>query len=96
MKRKDDKLRIDFIASGLEQSEEDQEFLIRRFEGRDSNALQTGAALGLALAKSLVDLHGGALELEVDMETGVTVSCVLPIAEAAGDTPRLVEVAADG
>lgn len=94
--RRNNRLRIEFISSGSEQSEEDQEFLIRRFEGRDSNALQTGAALGLALAKSLVDLHGGALELEVDTETGVTVSCVLPIATSAGDTPRLVEVAADG
>jgi len=43
---------------------------------------QEGTGLGLAIVKSLVDLHGGELDIKSEVDTGTTVSVVLPNAAA--------------
>ena len=41
-----------------------------------------GSGLGLALSKSLIDLHGGSLAIDSKLGEGTTVSFVLPITQA--------------
>jgi signal transduction histidine kinase len=38
-----------------------------------------GGGIGLSLAKTIVDAHGGKLELSSDSAVGVTVRCLLPV-----------------
>jgi two-component system cell cycle sensor histidine kinase PleC len=58
--------------------------LARRFEG-------TG--LGLPLAKSLVELHGGTLAIESAPGAGTTVTVILPLADDTFGEPPLLRAA---
>jgi signal transduction histidine kinase len=44
-----------------------------------------GAGLGLPFAKSVVELHGGTLDIESELGAGTTVIVTLPLAAAMGD-----------
>jgi len=57
------------IAAALEPFRQLDGSLARRFEG---------AGLGLAIAKSLVELHGGTLAIESAVGAGTTVTIALP------------------
>jgi PAS domain S-box-containing protein len=57
------------IALALEPFRQLDGSLARRFEG---------AGLGLSIARALVELHGGALEIESAVNTGTTVTITLP------------------
>ena len=82
-------LKVQFIASGYVSAEEDRELLVKRFEGRDAHALRTGVGLGFALAKSLIDLHGGTLDLNVGAEGGAEISFSLPVSDKPSQRVRL-------
>ena len=45
----------------------------------DPHKAQNGAVLGLAILKSLVDIHGGALEIETECRKGTFIPITLPI-----------------
>jgi two-component system, OmpR family, sensor kinase len=45
--------------------------------------LSGGSGLGLSIAKTLVEAHGGTIDLETGLDAGTTVSVVLPRAEPA-------------
>ncbi|MHA6288293.1 PAS domain-containing sensor histidine kinase, partial [Maricaulis sp. CAU 1757] len=65
-----------------------------QIESQHSKSFQ-GSGLGLALSKSLVELHGGTLTIESTLGEGTTVSIVIPISQdqpldvdaAVSDTP---------
>jgi two-component system heavy metal sensor histidine kinase CusS len=49
-----------------------------RFYRVDSSRSSAGAGLGLALVKSIVDLHGGAVAIESEINRGTTVTLTFP------------------
>ena len=50
-----------------------------RFYRADSSRSSDGAGLGLALVKSIVDLHGGSAIMESNMGRGTTVKLIFPL-----------------
>ena len=71
--------------TGIGIREEDIERIVGAFEQvtDDSEVTRAGTGLGLALAKSLTELHGGELLIESEPGVGTTVSVVLPVGEAS-------------
>lgn len=49
-----------------------------RFYRIDSSRSSDGAGLGLALVKSIVDLHGGSTKIESEVNRGTTVTLTFP------------------
>jgi two-component system, cell cycle sensor histidine kinase PleC len=77
----DDRLRLAVTDTGIGIAAEDLKRLARPFEqveGQHSKTTQ-GTGLGLALTKSLIELHGGTLSIESEPGRGTTVSFDLPI-----------------
>jgi two-component system cell cycle sensor histidine kinase PleC len=74
-------VRIGVSDTGIGIAPHDLERLARPFEQIESQLSKTqqGSGLGLALTKSLVELHGGALSMESEPGDGTTVSFVLPV-----------------
>lgn len=66
-------------GSGIAPEEQGQVF--ERFE-RAGRAASPGVGLGLSLVKSLIELHGGTVELESALDEGTTVRLRLPIGQA--------------
>jgi two-component system cell cycle sensor histidine kinase PleC len=88
--RRGDGLRVSVADTGIGISEEDLQRLARPFEQAESQLVKTqqGSGLGLALTKSLVELHGGRLELSSQPGVGTRVSFTLPLSAAAEPTSR--------
>jgi two-component system cell cycle sensor histidine kinase PleC len=90
-KRRDplgERVRISVKDTGIGISPEDLGRLARPFEQIESqhSKTQQGTGLGLALTKSLVEMHEGALEIESEPGKGTTVSFLLPLHHhAAGE-----------
>ena len=57
----------------------DVERVFGKFERSNAQARQAGAGLGLSLVKSFVELHGGHIEIESEVNQGTKVSLFLPI-----------------
>ena len=67
--------------SGIGIPEAEQPFVLRRFF-RASNAAPEnfpGVGLGLAIAKEIVEAHGGALSLQSRVDEGTTMTLTLPV-----------------
>jgi signal transduction histidine kinase len=71
---------IMIIDTGIGIAEEDQEKVLKPFTQADSSLARRyeGTGLGLPLTKSLMELHGGRLELESQPQKGTTVHAVFP------------------
>lgn len=65
--------------TGIGIPEADRERVFGKFEKTNIQARQSGAGLGLSLVKSIVELHGGHIELESDADHGTKVCCYVPI-----------------
>ncbi|HYD46255.1 MAG TPA: ATP-binding protein, partial [Phenylobacterium sp.] len=74
-------VRLAVIDTGIGIAPADLARLARPFEQVESqhSKTQQGTGLGLALTKSLVELHGGRLEMESTPGAGTTVSFSLPL-----------------
>ena len=59
-----------------------QPFVFDRFESRTLGSRRRGAGLGLALVKSLVELHGGTVALASEPGRGTWVRVLLPLQQA--------------
>jgi signal transduction histidine kinase len=58
----------------------DQARAFQRFERlRGAQGRSSGPGLGLALVKSLIELHGGRIAIDSAAKTGTTVTCVVPV-----------------
>ena len=81
-----ERVRVSVTDTGIGISKEDLSRLAQPFEQVESQHSKTtqGTGLGLALTKSLIELHEGALELESTPGEGTTVSFILPIRRLQG------------
>ncbi|MEX2407592.1 MAG: PAS-domain containing protein, partial [Rhodovibrionaceae bacterium] len=69
--------------SGIGIPADDQERVFSSFERGSERRIsqRSGAGLGLALVKSLIELHGGWVEMQSAEDQGTTVTCHLPEGE---------------
>ena len=72
---------------------EQQARIFERFESGRQGARNRGAGLGLSIAKSLVDLHGGQIALNSEPDVGTKVVVRLPTRMGPGQRQ---EIAQDG
>ena len=76
-----DRVRVNVHDTGIGISKADLARLARPFEQIESqhSKTQQGTGLGLALTKSLVEMHEGALDMASEPGQGTTVSFTLPV-----------------
>jgi PAS domain S-box-containing protein len=79
-----DVVQVDVADTGIGISEEDQERLFERYYRADHPLVrqQAGTGLGLPIAQSLIEMHGGKLWLRSEVDQGSTFSFTLPIEDA--------------
>jgi len=79
---------IQVADTGIGISEEDLTRVGRPFEQIENqhSKVHQGSGLGLALSKSLVEMHGGTLRIDSVLGKGTTVSFTLPAVAAVEDT----------
>jgi two-component system cell cycle sensor histidine kinase PleC len=82
--RRDGQVRVAVHDTGIGISAEDIKRLAQPFEQIESqhSKTQQGTGLGLALTKSLVEMHEGVLEMSSEPGEGTTVSFTLPVHHA--------------
>jgi two-component system cell cycle sensor histidine kinase PleC len=82
-----DRVKISVTDTGIGISKDDLYRLARPFEQIESqhSKTQQGTGLGLALSKSLIELHKGLFELQSEPGVGTTASFTLPVDPAATD-----------
>ena len=75
-------LRIRIRDNGIGMRAEDIPLVLQPFYRVNSvlDGKHQGAGLGLPFAKSVVELHGGTLDLESELGAGTTVTVTLPVA----------------
>jgi len=69
---------LSVIDEGAGMNAEDASHAFDRFWRGDTARTRTGTGLGLAIAHSIVDAHGGRMEIDSRPGTGTTVRVVLP------------------
>jgi len=81
-----ERVRVSVSDTGIGIAKDDLTRLAKPFEQVETQHAKTrqGTGLGLALTKSLIELHDGALEIESTLGAGSTVSFTLPIARGSG------------
>jgi len=79
----DGTIQTDVADSGVGIAPEQQQALFRRFYRADNPLRETvgGAGLGLAIARALVELFGGAIWVQSEAGKGSTFSFCLPVAQ---------------
>ena len=91
--RTNDEVQLIVSDSGVGMSEADLGRVFNKFErgaAPGGQGGQTGAGLGLSLVKSLVELHGGRVDLRSAPQEGTQVTCHIPL-KAAGAAPAPTE-----
>ena len=78
-RRESDYLAIFVADTGAGFPEDDVDRLFNKFERGDQSARESGAGLGLALVKSLIELHGGSIQVHSEAEQGAKIECRLPL-----------------
>ena len=72
-------VRISVSDTGIGIPLSEQTRVFGKFERGSAQGRQSGAGLGLSLVKSLIELHGGWVELASMPEEGTRVTCHLPL-----------------
>jgi signal transduction histidine kinase len=72
---------------------EEQRRVFERFESRSQGSKHRGAGLGLSIVKSLVELHGGVMDLESEPGRGTRVTVRFPENGVAGPAPASADPA---
>jgi signal transduction histidine kinase len=88
-RRQDGELEIEVVDNGIGIAEQEQNQAFQKF-ARVGGGRQSGSGLGLALVKSLIELHGGHVDLVSKPGVGTRVTCHLPIVPADVEARRAV------
>lgn len=82
--REGDMVRVSVTDTGVGIHKEDIERLFDKYEQARSRATRSekGTGLGLYITRQLVELHGGRIEAESELERGSTFSFTIPVATA--------------
>ena len=80
-------MRVSDAGPGIPKDK--QATIFERFEAKAHAGGSRGAGLGLAIARSLVELHGGTIALDTDVKTGASFVCTFP------RTPQIQVAAAE-
>ena len=78
-RRADGEIRLTVADTGIGIPREDHARVFGKFERVSAQGRQSGAGLGLSLVKSLIELHGGWVELDSMPDQGTRVTCHLPV-----------------
>ena len=83
-----ERVRVGVVDTGIGISEQDVHRLAKPFEQIESQLSKTqqGSGLGLALTKSLVEMHQGQLDIESEPGKGTTVSFTLLVTQPRGES----------
>jgi two-component system, cell cycle sensor histidine kinase PleC len=89
------RVRISVADSGIGIAKKDLARIARPFEQVETqhSKTQQGTGLGLALTKSLIELHEGAFTIESEPGVGTTVIFTLPVQRESADKVKVVEAA---
>ncbi|MCB0837472.1 MAG: tetratricopeptide repeat protein [Bacteroidetes bacterium] len=81
VEQKEDLLKVMIADSGVGINANQLPYIFDRFYQADSseNQPQPGTGIGLSLAKELVELHNGKIEVESELNRGTTFTIYLPI-----------------
>ena len=72
-------MRVAVSDTGAGIAPDELPHIFERFsKSRDSG----GAGLGLAIAKNLVEAHGGTISAESQLDKGTTISFILPLTDS--------------
>ena len=81
-----DKLMIHVMDTGIGIAKKDLEQIFERFYRVDkSRGRVTGTGLGLSIVKSIVEAHGGSVQVESNLGKGSTFTIALPNTWTAAD-----------
>ncbi len=76
-RRREDGVELSVTDTGVGIAEDDQDRIFESFE-RAGGRRKSGAGLGLALVKRLIELHGGRVSLHSRAGEGTSVTCLTP------------------
>lgn len=94
-KRQPDEILLEVSDTGIGIPEEDRDRVFGKFERSSLETRQSGAGLGLSLVKSLIELHGGWVELDSRVGGGTRVTCHVPLGQMPQDSGTQSAVARD-
>ncbi len=82
-----DMMRVDIQDSGIGIADKDIPLLFEAFRQVDSSLTRTvgGTGLGLPIAKNLIEMQGGQMQVHSVVNAGSTFSITLPLAPPAGE-----------
>ncbi|MEM7620737.1 MAG: ATP-binding protein [Pseudomonadota bacterium] len=87
--RDQDHIAFTVVDQGCGIPEDEQNLVFDRFESRSQGSKHRGTGLGLSLAKSLVDLHGGDIKLKSKSGKGTIVIVRFPEKGSLKSSPHL-------
>ena len=85
-RREGDQVVLSVTDTGIGIPPADRDRVFGKFERANAHARQSGAGLGLSLVKSFVELHGGRIEIDSEVNKGTKVTCFLPVGIVAAPT----------
>ncbi len=80
-------MRVEVEDTGIGIAQDKQELIFQEFQQADGSAERqfSGTGLGLSISKRLIEMHGGALWLESEINKGSVFYFTLPLAEKANE-----------
>jgi len=87
--RREDTLLLTVADTGVGIAPADQAQVFEKFE---RGMRRSGAGLGLALVKSLIELHGGTIVIESASGQGARITCRLPVAQRRPSAAAISEL----
>lgn len=82
--RQDDRIFVNVVDNGVGMNLETQQRIFEKFYQGDTSHAMEGNGLGLALAKRIVEMHGGKIEVSSREGRGTTMTVSLPYARETG------------